>query len=297
MNIERNNTQTSFYELLIQLSKDEQKREEILPSLPDFFMLFYEDFKELDYPAIFSISYDSKIFREDLELLLQVLIEVENQLTIDEHKRIIQKMRRHFLLSYEQKIRIEEKSKETLRHVQSQLTDMESDISMTNEMIYTIQEESSKIYAQFVTILGIFTAIVVSVFGGLSIVSGVFKKINETPIWKMVLMGSLVSIFVLCLLFLLMKWISSIVQNAFGLGENKPLMNILTSHGAFATAIFIFCYLIITSVVFSSRKVTDKLKDLLNVWEALPILLLLTLPILAGVAVFIKIVDLKKYSK
>lgn len=160
-----------------------------------------------------------------------------------------------------------------------------------------MEKELSKIYVQFVTILGIFTAIVVSVFGGLSIVSGIFNKINETSMWKIILTGSMVSIFVLCLLFLLTRWISTLVNKTFDYESERNFMQIVTNNGAFATGIFIFCYLIITAVVFSSKIATEKLKSLISVADALPILIVLMIPILVGVAVFIKTIDLRKYKK
>lgn len=297
MNNYDDSIQETFYQLLITLAREEEMRNRLLPELGEYFHSLFDEFQEIDYPAIFSISYDEDLIREDLELLLQILVEIEKQLYSEEEKRIIQKMRRHFLLSFEQKIRVKVESEETLSRVQSELAAVKIYLEETQEVLSFLQEDSTKIYSQFVTILGIFTAIVVSVFGGLSIVSGVFDKINETPMWKIILTGSTVSIFVLCLLFLLTRWISTIVHRSFGFENERSLMQVISNNGAFASGIFIFCYLIIAAVVFSSKDATNSLKELMNVWDAFPVLILLVLPILAGAAVLIKTIDLRKYKK
>lgn len=159
-----------------------------------------------------------------------------------------------------------------------------------------IMEEFSKVYVQFVTILGIFTAIVVSVFGGLSILSGLFENLNEVPIWKTVLVGSLVSLFVLCLLFLLTRWISNLVKDVYKRDTESNFMQVITNNGAFATGIFIFCYLIIAAVVFSSNEARTTFISLITSLDSIPILVLLSFPIVAGIGVFIKTVDLRKYK-
>lgn len=178
--------------------------------------------------------------------------------------------------------------------LKDKIDNFEETINLTKS---DIENELSKIYVQFVTILGIFTAIVVSVFGGLSIVSGVFDKINDTPIWKLILVGSMVSIFILCLLFLLTRWISTIIRKTFDYEGERSLLLIVTNNGAFATGIFIFSYLIIASVIFSSHEAKMQLKKMLVIWDALPLFLLLIFPLILGLGLFIKVTDMKKREK
>jgi len=162
------------------------------------------------------------------------------------------------------------------------LIEVEKEVNNKNAQFENISEEISKIYTQFVTILGIFTAIVISVFGGLSIVNGVFSRIDETPVWKIVLVGSVVSIAIISMLFLLTSWISSIIHKPSDNDEHS-FMRSITNNGAFTTGIFIFCYLIIASVAFSSEKTTTKLKQLFNIWDSLFILAILIIPILVPI--------------
>lgn len=181
-----------------------------------------------------------------------------------------------------------------ISHSQAELAAMKDEIKVTNIQFENFSDELSKIYAQFVTILGIFTAIVISVFGGLGIVNGVFEKINETAVWKILLVGSMASLAVLSMLFLLTKWISSIVNITFEKRSKNTLINILKGNGAFATGVFIFSYLIIASVVFSSKDATIKLKSLVNVWDSMLIFCVLLIPILLGLMLLLRIIFSKK---
>lgn len=303
----KKSTQETFYQLLMEMCTSEDYRKKVLPELGSVFQGIFREYEDIEYPTIFRIVSDSSLNRVDIETLLEILVEVEKQVTEEYLKKMMQKMRRHFLLSYEQKVSFDRldaefrnnlmKSEEVLVSVQSQTLEIKEDLKNAHIMLNTIDDESTKVYVQFVTILGIFTAIVVSVFGGLSIVSGVFDKLDQTPMWKVILTGSMVSIFVLCLLFLLTRWISTIVRKTYGHDSEQSFMQIVTNNGAFATGIFIFCYLIIAAVVFSSSEATMRLKQIVNAGDALPILLVLALPILGGAAVFIKTIDLRKYTK
>ncbi len=258
MNKYRNNNQERFYYLLIELSLNEEKRKSRLPVVAKFLETIHHEFKEIDYPTIFSIAYDSDITREELELLLQVLVDLEKQITNDEYKRTIQKMRRHFLLSFEQKQRIvnEVKSSEqTLVEVQSQLLDVEDRLKDSYEILEELQNDSSSIYIQFVTILGVFTAIVFSIFGGLTLLDFSVSALNSIPTWKAIVFFSLFSIVTMTMLFMLMRWISIIIDNVTGRRRKFKAMKILSSHFGYTVSVIFFMYLIFISILFSNQSV------------------------------------------
>lgn len=295
----KNSAQESFYELIMKMATSESDRKRALPRLGSVFQEIFLEYEHIEYPAIYKMVSVSSLDRVDIETILEILVEVEKQISKAQLKVMIQKMRRNFLLSYEQKVSFDrigqefranlKKSEDNLITVQSQLSDVQEELIDAYNVLNAIDNDSSKIYAQFITILGIFTAIVVSVFGGLSIVSGVFDKINETPMWKIVLTGSMVSLFVLCLMFLLTRWISTIVRKSFGHETERSLMQVLTNNGAFAIGLFIFSYLIIASVIFSSNESILKLKGLIIIGDSIPILIILSLPILVGIFITFKI--------
>lgn len=305
--MEKNKSQVSFYDLIILLSSDEEIRKEILPKLGPTFESTFTEYEEVDYPSIFRIVRDSNLVLENVELVLEILVNIESQVSKEGHKKVLKKMRRHFLLSFEQKVSYDkldekfrsdlEKSEESLQLVQSELVNVQNSLDDAKDIVLTVESESAKIYAQFVTILGIFTAIVLSVVGGLQLISSAFINLQDIPMWKTILIVSMVAIAVLSMLFLLTRWISTIVNKLYGYESERTLMDVVTNNGAFAVGIFIFCYLIIASVIFSSNDAVSKLKQIVNVWDSLPILLLLLLPIFGGIAVFIKTIDLSKYNK
>lgn len=173
------------------------------------------------------------------------------------------------------------------------LKEIENELKLKGESVENLNKEITKIYTQFVSILGIFTAIVISVFGGLGIINGVFESINVTAVWKIVLVGSMASIATLSMLFILTKWITSIINVAFERKDSNNLINIIKDNGAFSTGIFIFCYLIIASVIFSSPSAVERLKSITNIGHSVIAFVLLTLPIIAGFILFIKILNSK----
>ncbi len=299
-------TQETFYELLIKMCKNEQHRKKALPALGSSMEIIFSKYEDVEYPTIFRLVNKSSLTREQIDTLLEILVEVENQIEEEHLDRMVRKMRRHFLLSYEQwnsfnsldkefRAKLEQSEKDLIK-AQTELSKVQDELDDALSIILTIDNETSKIYAQFVTILGIFTAIVLSVFGGLQIISATFANIQTVPIWKTTLIGSMVSIAVLCMLFLLTRWISTIVHKTFGHQNERHFMQLITNNGAFATGIFIFCYLIIAAVVFSSNEARTTMKSLINSLDSIPILILLSIPVVIGVGVVIKAIDLRKYK-
>lgn len=204
----------------------------------------------------------------------------------------------HLQLASFQLNEILEQTKEKQDALLKRLEEANETIQKSEDELNILKEESrreiSRLYVQFVTILGIFTAIVVSVFGGLSILSGIFEQIDSTAAWKLILMGSAVSIFVLCALFLLTRWVSIIVFKVFGYGEERNLLENVLSNGGFAVGIFIFGYLMVAAVVLRSQDATNELTKILNVGGSVPILVLLGIPIAIGFAVLVKAIDMRR---
>lgn len=165
------------------------------------------------------------------------------------------------------------------------------------EMQNNIKNELTKIYVQFVTILGIFTAVVVSIFGGLELINGAFKHLHQASLWRVTLTISLFSIAILCMLSLLTNWVSAIVHRLFDSTYKPSLKQYVIHNGAFATGIFIFSYIAIVSAVFNSSKFRTQITKTIDVWGSLPIIILLAIPLLIGVGVFLKTIDFRAYKK
>lgn len=98
-----------------------------------------------------------------------------------------------------------------LNEAKKSLSEIASDIKNTKSSIDEVSNDKTKIYTEFVAILGIFTAVVLGAFGSLQVIGSVFSNIKGVPTGKLLVFSSLTSLGVLVLLFLLMKWINHIV--------------------------------------------------------------------------------------
>ena len=124
-----------------------------------------------------------------------------------------------------------------------------------------LKDEQTKIYIQFVTILGIFTAIVFSMFGGLKLLEYTLTALHEIAIWKAVIFFSMVAIATLCMLFSLMRWISIIVDNVSPTQKKSRFKGILSSHFGFTITFVFFTYLIFIAALFSNKEVLSNFQE------------------------------------
>lgn len=185
------------------------------------------------------------------------------------------------------------KTKDELEETKNKIQEEQEKLS---NKIFEFQNEFTKIYIQFVTILGIFTAIVVSIFGGLQIINESFVNLHLVPIWKTTLIISLFSIAILCMLTALTGWISTIINRVFDKKYKPNFKEFILHNGAFATGIFIFAYVAIASAILSSLQTKQQLSSILNAGNSWPIIILLAFPLIVGIGVLIKTVDYRKYK-
>ncbi|KOS60889.1 hypothetical protein FJQ98_20535 [Lysinibacillus agricola] len=256
---------------------------------------------EIDYPAIFSMVIKNNLKSEEIEGILQILMTAANSIESgqEEIAEKIQKIARHFKLSFNQKEYFESLKVDYEKDLESKVgfyigevvNEMnKSKIKMIDD-INESKKEVSKLYPQFITILGIFTAVVLSVFGGMTLLSESFSKINQVPIWKVVIISSIVALATLSMLFLLTRWVNVVISKSFNYDTEKDLMKVLSNNGAFTIGFVTFVYLIIAAVVFSSESNKQKLKSLTEVWDSWPIIIVLCIPLIIMVAMFLKILD------
>lgn len=103
-------------------------------------------------------------------------------------------------------------------------------------VLIKINENKVKIYAEFVSILGIFTGIIVGIMGSLQSINTVFSKINSTSTGKLLVFSSLTSGCIVTLVFLLMKWISTIASQNFNrTSDNRSLPQLIKDNVVFVT--------------------------------------------------------------
>lgn len=82
-----------------------------------------------------------------------------------------------------------------------------------DNILKEIDEHRTGIYTQFVTILGIFTAIIIGVFGGIEIIGNVMNNIETVKISKLLMFSSLVMGSIITILYLLLISLSNLTGN------------------------------------------------------------------------------------
>lgn len=81
-----------------------------------------------------------------------------------------------------------------------------------NNLISKIDEHMSSVYTQFVTILGIFTAIIFGVFGGMEILGNVMSNISTVKMSKLLIFSSLIIGAILTIIYMLLIGIANITN-------------------------------------------------------------------------------------
>ena len=215
----------------------------------------------------------------------------------EEIARRCYKLLDHLLLASYQLGEITNHTREQTQALNEELRKSKEELENLKGIQFNIQNELSKIYVQFVTILSILTAVVLSIFGGLQMISAAFTNIKDAKLWEVTFTTSLLALAVLCMLGILTGWISSMIQRLFDKTYKNSLKNYVLHNGAFVTGIFIFSYIAIVSAVFASSAFRRKINEIVELWGSWPIIVLLSIPLLIGAGVFIKTIDFRTFKK
>ena len=89
-----------------------------------------------------------------------------------------------------------------------QLKTVLHDYEQTRNEVEDLNKAKTRIYTEFVTILGVFTTIIFATFGGLSILKNVLGNIEEVPTEKLMVFSSLTVSTIILLLFILLSGIA-----------------------------------------------------------------------------------------
>ena len=85
-------------------------------------------------------------------------------------------------------------------------------INDNKRQIIKQQKSIDNINVQTISVLGIFSAIVIAFFGGMSYFSSVFSNINESPIYVSLAIASILGIVIINTIYLLLKYMLVIIQ-------------------------------------------------------------------------------------
>lgn len=97
-------------------------------------------------------------------------------------------------------------------YISNNISKLDSDIEIAKEEVGKIKETKTKIYTEFVSILGIFASIIFGVFGGFQEIQLIGQNLNSTPIPKLLIFSSLVMLGITIIVFLCFNAISKLIQ-------------------------------------------------------------------------------------
>lgn len=109
--------------------------------------------------------------------------------------------------------------KREVEDVKKEIEKANSSVVKLNELVAEIDKTKSSIYTDFIAILGVFSAFVVVLFGGIEVIRSVFdvgEDLMEINLGQMISISCLVLIAVITLLYSLLLWIARITNKDIG---------------------------------------------------------------------------------
>lgn len=178
--------------------------------------------KHVSYSVIANYIYDNDIEDIDVE---NNCSELSNVLGSDFKKEFIEKTTEYIKLAYAQKRFIVSNYSKLDEHFST----MEDRIKDFEDKLNQFEHNLGKIYAEFVTLLGIFTAIAFSIFGGLQIVSSLFSKLEfSKPVETLgftLINGAIISIIIYGIIVVLFEGIFKLTRISYNASENNYPIN------------------------------------------------------------------------
>lgn len=160
------------------------------------------------------------------------------------------------------------------------------------EIDSSIKTEAGNLKNEFIGLIGIFTAMSFLVFGGLEFLGGIFSKIEDVPILKLIMIGSIWSLCISNLMYAFMFFIESIIAYKKESGQPKYLKRYPMI--IFSNYIFVFIFLF-SSWAYYCRKnnINNIIINIANDYSMIYFIILIIL--LIGSFIFIS-GKLKKWS-
>lgn len=131
-------------------------------------------------------------------------------------------------------------------YIRKNVSVLDQEVDEARRHVQKIGESKAKIYAEFVSILGIFTGIVIGIMGSLQTISSVFSHIGTVSTGKLLVFTSLTGIGVITIIVLLMKSVSNIVIRTFNINRNTTnLVELLVRNYVYFFSVLILLYFFI----------------------------------------------------
>lgn len=119
-------------------------------------------------------------------------------------------------------------------NLSNNLSTIENTIGETQKELDDIRDTKSSIYTDFIAILGVFSAFVFVLFGGIEIARAAFDigdDLQTMDLSKMITISCLMLIGVLTLLYSLLLWIARITDKKLGIVWSKSVKMVVSING------------------------------------------------------------------
>ncbi|EIF5083659.1 hypothetical protein LFJ61_001446 [Clostridium perfringens] len=96
------------------------------------------------------------------------------------------------------------------------LRDMRNSQRESNERMQSHEQKIEKMQSDFISILSIFSAVIIAFFGGISVLGSVFSNIDKVSKYKLIFMTAIIGFIMFNLIYMLLHSISKITKNRIG---------------------------------------------------------------------------------
>lgn len=168
-------------------------------------------YSQLTY-AIYNV-YDSEQL-ENVQDNFSKVMDVTTQWDLDEYETITEQLKKiedHIKLAITQRLFILSNVYELdtkLNEKEEELNQFKEKLSKAEDELYYLKSSKTKIYTEFVTILGIFATIIFASFGGIQMLNNVLGNIQEVKAEKLLVFSSLTIAAITLLIFILLNGIA-----------------------------------------------------------------------------------------
>ncbi|MCI2019668.1 MAG: hypothetical protein LKJ60_08660 [Lentilactobacillus buchneri] len=130
----------------------------------------------------------------------------------------------HMKLANKQMDNLYKKQQDKLNQQQEKINVLEKNISKTKKRYKKLNKMKGSLYGDFIAILGIFAAVIFTLFGGLLTVSRVVAQMaNGDRIYRIMISVSPLGIVLIGLLFFLLKAMATMSDKSISINDSKKL--------------------------------------------------------------------------
>ncbi|MFT8735633.1 MAG: hypothetical protein ABF773_14555 [Lentilactobacillus hilgardii] len=209
--------------------------------LNDSDLLFDTDFKKLlttmqgihtefiPYSEVTRIIYNNNAdgldaFFMKLNQKIMENVKLEDSPEIANEYVVLIKSVEHMKLANKQMDNLYKKQQDKLNQQQEKINVLEKNISKTKKRYKKLNKMKGSLYGDFIAILGIFAAVIFTLFGGLLTVSRVVAQMaNGDRIYRIMISVSLLGIVLIGLLFFLLKAVATMSDKSISINDSKKL--------------------------------------------------------------------------